>query len=195
MNELQPIAHGELSDLRDLSNQCFLERANDGRVFAVSRFILVNGEEYRLHENGQVAHPSALVLTDKENIGPRTIIEEDAQIHQGVKIGRNVTVGQYAMLEMGSEVGDNTSVGSKTRIESHAIIKENCEIGKSAVVGIRSEIGQGVVIEDYAFVHEGLSVGARSLIMRMARLKTNVKAGTLVYDRGTFLRAKKGSKF
>lgn len=110
-------------------------------------------------------------------VHPTAIVEEGAQLGDGV------IVGPYSL------VGASVQVGARTAIDSHVVIKQNTRIGTDCAIGVGSviggdaqdlkykgeeswvEIGNGTLIREYVTVNRGTAasgttrIGARCYLM------------------------------
>ncbi|VVB99376.1 Carbonic anhydrase [uncultured archaeon] len=73
-------------------------------------------------------------------IGEGTSIQESCVVHgEGVKIGKNVTVGHGAIVH-GCVVSDNVLVGM------NAVIMDRCEIGRWSIVAAGAVVTEGTKV-------------------------------------------------
>lgn len=107
--------------------------------------------------DGISAHPSAL-------------IDDDAELGEGV------VVGPWAIIGPGVRIGDNTEVGPRVLIERDTIIGEDCTIHNGAVLGsdpqdlkyqgenTTLEIGDRTVIREFATLNRGTAAAGRTVV-------------------------------
>lgn len=62
-------------------------------------------------------------------------ISKHAAIHQNVKIGENVSIGNYTTIEEGCEIGNNVYIGNNNVILKGTIIKNHVFIGNNNTIG------------------------------------------------------------
>jgi UDP-N-acetylglucosamine acyltransferase len=103
-------------------------------------------------------------------VHPTAIVEDGAQLGEGVKIGPF------------SLVGASVRVGDRSSIDSHVVLKKNTNIGTDCVIGVGSviggdaqdlkyqgedswvEIGNGTAIREYVTVNRGTAASGTTLV-------------------------------
>jgi UDP-3-O-[3-hydroxymyristoyl] glucosamine N-acyltransferase len=64
-----------------------------------------------------------------------TGISKNAVIHPSVKIGNNVTIGDFTIIEQGCDLGDDIFIGYNNAILQNTIIKSHVHIGSNNTIG------------------------------------------------------------
>ena len=87
-------------------------------------------------------------------IHPSAVIEEGAQLGEGVALGPFVHIGAGARVAAGSRLGPHVSVGADARIGEGALIHSGARIGARVTIGARAIIHQNAVIgaDGFSFV-------------------------------------------
>ncbi len=97
-------------------------------------------------------------------------IHETSIIGEGVKLGKNVSVGAFSLLEGDIEIGEDTVIGNRVTIKGRVKIGKNCKIYDGAVIGEEPQhldykgedtevvIGDNVIIREYVTVHRGTAL-------------------------------------
>jgi UDP-3-O-[3-hydroxymyristoyl] glucosamine N-acyltransferase len=132
-------------------------------------------------------------------------VHESAIVAEGVKLGKNVSIGACAVIETGVEIGDNsiivagckigqnTKIGANTRLDSNVVVYHNCIIGNSCIIQASTVIGStgfGYYFIDGAhrlIPHNGIvviedfvEIGANSCVDRAKFGETRIGAGTKI---------------
>ncbi|MDX1645738.1 MAG: acyl-ACP--UDP-N-acetylglucosamine O-acyltransferase [Longimicrobiales bacterium] len=113
----------------------------------------------------------AAVNTRQEvQIHPSALVDDDAELGEGV------TVGPWAIIGPGVEIGDNTEVGPRVLIERDTSIGEDCTIHNGAVLGsdpqdlkyqgehATLEVGDRTVIREFATLNRGTAASGRTVV-------------------------------
>ena len=79
-----------------------------------------------------------------------TRVHDKAFVHPTAKLGRNVSVWQFASVLQDVKIGDNVSIGA------------NCEIGRGSVIGDDSRIGHGVFLPPNSKIGRAVFIGPSS---------------------------------
>jgi acetyltransferase-like isoleucine patch superfamily enzyme len=79
-----------------------------------------------------------------------TPVDERHSIAPDVKLGKDVTLGNYINL-YGCEIGDETRIGPFVEIQKNARIGRRCKISSHTF------ICEGVTIEDHVFIGHGVT--------------------------------------
>ena len=66
-------------------------------------------------------------------VGENTNIQDNAVLHDGVRVGRNCTIGHGAIVH-GCTVGDNCLIGMGAIVLNGAVLGDNCIVGAGALV-------------------------------------------------------------
>lgn len=90
----------------------------------------------------------------KIEIGECSNVQDNATIHNGAKIGRNVTIGHNAIVH-GCEIGDNALIGMG------AVVLDGAKIGEGSIVGAAALVTGGKV-----FPPKSLILGAPAKVVR-----------------------------
>ena len=104
-------------------------------------------------------------------IHPTAMVDGNAQLGEGVKIGPYATIGADV------KIGAGTTVGQGAIIDGHSTIGECCQIFPYALIGMKTqdlkyqegsvsyvEIGDRTVIREFATVHLGTKDGEKTVI-------------------------------
>ena len=104
-------------------------------------------------------------------IHPTAMVDGNAQLGEGVKIGPYATIGADV------KIGAGTTVGQGAIIDGHSTIGEGCQIFPYALIGMKTqdlkyqegsvsyvEIGDRTVIREFATVHLGTKDGEKTVI-------------------------------
>jgi len=99
-------------------------------------------------------------------------IHKTAIVGEGVKMGRNVTIGPYAIIDGNVTLGDNVIIGAHCVLEGHTIIGSGCQLHTGAVIGSPPQdrkhqkkdkvfltIGANNVFREYVTVNPGTIEG------------------------------------
>jgi UDP-3-O-[3-hydroxymyristoyl] glucosamine N-acyltransferase len=92
------------------------------------------------------------IFDRKPNFG--TGISPKASIHPSAKLGKNVTVLDFAVVMEDAEIGDDSV------IHPHAVIEPRARIGKNTVIRANSVIGYDCVLGENCLVHSNTTIGA-----------------------------------
>lgn len=74
-------------------------------------------------------HPSAIIDTNPENIGPNTKIWAFTHICKNTVIGDNCIIGE------GVYIGPNVTIGNNCKIQNHSLIYEGLSIEDNVFIG------------------------------------------------------------
>ena len=124
---------------------------------------------------------------------PAAGVSATARIAEGVRIGKNVFIGEHVVVEAGCSIGDNTQVGHNTILHANTQIGSHVKIGCNNTIGgvgfgyepnesgeyeLMPHIGN-VVIEDY--VEIGNNTCIDRAVLGSTLLHKNVKVDNLVH--------------
>ncbi len=103
-------------------------------------------------------------------VHPTALVDDDAQLGQGV------VVGPWALLGPRVRVGDGTEVGPRVLIERDTLVGEDCRIANGAVLGTDPqdlkfkgedtvlEVGDRTVIREFATLNRGTEASGRTVV-------------------------------
>lgn len=116
-------------------------------------------------------HDASAVNTRGETeVHPTAIVDDDARLGVGVKIG------PWALIGPGVIVGDGTEIGPRVFIEKDTILGEDCAVSNGAVLGTDPqdlkfkgekatlEIGDRTIIREFATLNRGTSARGRTVL-------------------------------
>jgi UDP-N-acetylglucosamine acyltransferase len=111
-----------------------------------------------------------------------------AYVHQGAKLGNNITIEPFAVVHENVTIGDGSIIMSHAVLMPFTNIGKNCKIFPSAVIGAipqdlkfageetTVEIGDGTTIREFVTVNRGTKdkwktvIGSNSLLMAYAHV-------------------------
>jgi len=132
-------------------------------------------------------------------------VDSTAKVADGVKIGKNVSIGPCVVIEGGVEVGNdtiiaagckigqNTKIGRATRLDCNVVVYHNCTIGNNVIIQANTVIGSvgfgysliegahrliphnGVVV-----IEDYVDIGANCCVDRAKFGETRIGAGTKI---------------
>jgi UDP-3-O-[3-hydroxymyristoyl] glucosamine N-acyltransferase len=120
-------------------------------------------------------------------------IAKTAVIDPSVKLGKNLSIGEYVVIEVGCSIGDDTTIGHNTVIKSRTQIANRVQIGSSNVIGgvgfgyEKDENGDYVVIPHVGnvVIETGVEIGNNTCVDRgvlgSTILRENCKIDNLVH--------------
>ncbi len=151
----------------------------------------------------KVAYKLLDILYPEEERKPN--ISKTAVLGNGVKIGKDVYIGDYVVIEDNVEIGDGTKIypftfiGRNTKIGQDVVIHPRVTIYKNAVIGNRVILHSGVVLAGDGFgyyqedgkhikinhigsvvIEDDVEIGANTTIDRAMIDKTVVGKGTKI---------------
>ncbi|PKL29124.1 MAG: transferase [Spirochaetae bacterium HGW-Spirochaetae-2] len=121
-------------------------------------------------------------------------ISKNAIIHDGVKIGKNVTIRDFSVIYPGVIIGDNVEImegsiigrlpkGAKAVARKPLEEYKTVEIGNDCVISTHSIIytdvliGEGTLIGDGASIREQCKIGCNCIISRYVTINYNTSIG------------------
>jgi UDP-3-O-[3-hydroxymyristoyl] glucosamine N-acyltransferase len=133
-------------------------------------------------------------------------IDGRSVIADGVRLGRDLSIGPFVVIEEGAIVGDRTVIRPNTTIAAGATIGHDCAIGAGVSIRERCQLGDRVVVHDGAVIgsdgfgfvrradgsyqkipqtsvvilEDDVEVGANTTIDRPAIGETRICAGTKI---------------
>jgi UDP-3-O-[3-hydroxymyristoyl] glucosamine N-acyltransferase len=132
-------------------------------------------------------------------------VHKSANVAEGVKLGKNVSIGPFVVIETGAEIGEstiispgckigqNTKIGSNTRLDANVVVEHNCVVGNSCIIQANTTIGSTGF--GYYFIngshrlipHNGnvviedfVEIGANCCVDRAKFGQTRIGAGTKI---------------
>jgi acetyltransferase-like isoleucine patch superfamily enzyme len=121
--------------------------------------------------------------------GPYCVIDDSAEIGDGVRFGAHVVVHPGTVIREGCEIQDGAVLGKPPKLARHSTARGAVEplvLGPGAVVCCRAivfagaRIGADAIIGDQAFVRERAVIGAGSVIGRGSAVDNDVVVGERV---------------
>jgi len=104
-------------------------------------------------------------------------VHSTAMVDKNAQLGDGVKVGPYATVGANVKIGSGTTIGQGAIIDGHSTIGENCQIFPYALIGMKTqdlkyqegsvsyvEIGDRTVIREFATVHLGTKDGEKTII-------------------------------
>lgn len=103
-------------------------------------------------------------------VHPTALVDPDAELGQGVR------VGPWALVGPGVRVGDGTEVGPRAVLERDTWVGEDCRISCGAVLGTDAQdlkyqgertflmVGDRTVIREYATLNRGTAAAGRTVV-------------------------------
>lgn len=117
-------------------------------------------------ENPRAAFREAvrLLYPEEESDGE---VDPTARIAPGARLGPRVEVGAYAVVESDAEIGEGTRIGAQTVVKEGARVGAECVIGEGCTVSgavrmgdrVRVQTGARLGTEGYGYVDEGGQLG------------------------------------
>ncbi len=110
----------------------------------------------------------------------QTLIFENAQIRENVKIGEGCIIDSYAHIGSDAEIGENCL------IQAFSCVAHDCKIGDYCRIDVRSllvggvKVGQGVTVHTNAVVSHKVVLEDNSTVAAMSFVIRSVKEGTTV---------------
>lgn len=81
-------------------------------------------------------------------------IDETAQIHPSVKLGKNLTIQKNVVIEKDVKIDDNTFIGH------NCVVMKNSKIGKNCKIYPNTTLYEDTVIKNNVIIHSGCVIGA-----------------------------------
>ncbi len=126
------------------------------------------------------------------------MISNLAVVHPKAKLGKNVTIDQFASVYEDVEIGDNCHIGSSAVIFQDTTIGNNCKIFPGAVIGAVSQdlkykgektstlIGNNNIIREYVTINKGTTdrmvtkIGDNNMLMAYTHIAHDCLIGNHV---------------
>lgn len=126
-------------------------------------------------------------------------IHKTAIVEEGAELAEGVSVGPFSIIGKGAKVGRNTKVHSSVVIDGHVEIGENCQIYPFASIGLPPQdlkykgeetsvvIGSGNIIREYITIHRAsvggggkTEVGDGNFLMAYVHIAHDCKIGSRI---------------
>lgn len=129
---------------------------------------------------------STSVISKKAKIGQNVKIGAFCVIEDGVQIGDNTVIENYAMILENSKIGSNTKIGTYTKVGKNAIvgdncsftsyceIRDNCQLGNRVSMGSRCTLSANTIVEDDVIMKYGFVVTDTPNLNENDKKKTGV---------------------
>lgn len=104
-------------------------------------------------------------------------VHTTAVVHEGAKLGVNVTIGPHAVVYRTAEIGDNTVIGSHCVI-AHPALADYA--GRPLVIGANSNIRAHTVIYEGSTFGDRLETGHHVLLREGTKAGRDLRAGVFV---------------
>jgi acetyltransferase-like isoleucine patch superfamily enzyme len=118
--------------------------------------------------------------------GPYCVVDDSAEIADGVRLGAHVVVHPGTVIGPGCEVQDGAVLGKPPKLARHSTARGAVEplvldggavVCCGAIVLAGARIGAGAIVGDQAFVRERTVIGAGSVIGRGSAVDNDVVVG------------------
>ena len=156
------IAPLERAGPTDLS---FLVSAKYADMFAASRagIVLISPDLAGLESSATtrivVARPHEAIASVIPRLYPSTLPRVDG-IHQTVRIGRGVLLGQDVRLGANVVIGDGAMLGDRVIVEANAVIGDGVRIGADCVLWPGAVLYPGTQLGERVMIHAGVRLGS-----------------------------------
>lgn len=135
---------------------------------------------------------SAISTRGETLVHPTALVDDDAELGQGV------VVGPWAIVGPGVQVGDGTEVGPRVLIERDTVVGEDCRLFNGAVLGTDPQdmkyqgeetylrVGDRTVVREFATLNRGTAasgstvVGSDCLLMAYSHVAHDCELGSHV---------------
>jgi UDP-3-O-[3-hydroxymyristoyl] glucosamine N-acyltransferase len=124
-----------------------------------------------------------------QNVHPRAIVHESAELAKDVRIGPGAFVGANVKLARGVFIGANSVIEDETAIDEDTVVHPLVFIGHSTVIGKRCEIHPQCCVgkEGYGYAHDEKFNHTKIPHQGRVVLEDDVHiGGNCTIDRGTF---------
>ena len=171
-------------------NESYVKILNSHIVFAIlpPSYHGIPKCSYVLSDNPRLSMAKVIAKFFQTKRAPT--IAKTAIISPEVKIGKEVSIGEYCILDGDITIGDRTIIGHHVRIEGETVIGCNCCIKSGASIGEegfgfeRDENGINVHFPQIGRIEIGdnVYIGANSTVERAALEVTKIEDGVAVDD-------------
>ena len=108
--------------------------------------------------------------------GGETVVHPTALVDDDAELGQGVIVGPWAMLGPRVRIGDGTEIGPRVLVERNTTVGEDCRISNGAVLGTDPqdmkylgedtvlEVGPRAVIREFATLNRGTAASGRTVV-------------------------------
>ncbi|HBF38396.1 MAG TPA: UDP-3-O-(3-hydroxymyristoyl)glucosamine N-acyltransferase [Firmicutes bacterium] len=130
--------------------------------------------------------PSADISMDTE-IGEFAVIEAEAKIAAGCRIGHHVIIHRGTILGSNTVVGDHAVLGKLPQLAKTSTVEQkvlgplkigaNCQIGTGAIMYAGTTVDEDTMVADLASVRENCRIGKAVLIGRGVAVENNTSIG------------------
>ncbi len=123
------------------------------------------------------------------------MIAKTAVISPTAKIGKNVSIGEYAIIEDGAVIGDNTKIGPYCIIRKNAQIGNNCkftaycEIRDNVKIGDNTSFGSRCTVSANAWIGKNVVIKYGFVLTDTPNLEENDKKTVGYVDDGALIGA------
>lgn len=144
-------------------------------------------ETTRIGRNCQI-HPTAIIASNGVTIGDNVIVEEYAVIREGCQIGNNVCIhaGAYIGIDNADLCWDDAGKIVKMRETGRICIADNVEVGFRAMLGRgtfpynTTFVGERTCIESGVLIAHNCCIGRDCFVAAMSQICGSVQVGTQV---------------
>lgn len=151
------VKEAQKGDLSFIANAKYSPLAEKTKASAliVPRDVSIPGKSVIRTDNPSLAFTKAVSLfVDDDAPKPAVGVHPTAVIADGVKIGKNVSIGPCAVIESKAEIGDGVVIGSGTYIGRSTKIGKDSHLYPHVMVREKISIGERVII------HSGAAIGS-----------------------------------
>ncbi len=137
-----------------LADKKFLNKLKDSRASAV---IVQKPLET---DKAQVIHPAPalafakLLAEMKPEPRPEPGIDKQSSIAEGVKLGKEVTIGPFV------SVGKNVTIGDHTVLHPGVVVHDGCTLGDHTTLHAHVTLYRSTVVGNHVTIHAGAVIGA-----------------------------------
>lgn len=97
---------------------------------------------------------AALLELYQQSKPEKTGIQPTASIHENVRLGENLYIGDYTVIE------ENAKVGNNSKIYPQVYIGEGVEVGEGTIIYAGVKVYEGCKIGNNCIIHSGVVIGA-----------------------------------
>jgi len=120
----------------------------------IKKILINKALESGLKPMETIIDPSAIVLTDKSNIGI------GGMISPGCVVTTNIKIGDYVTLNLNTTVGHDTSIGDYCTTNPGVHLSGEIKIGES------NEFGTGSILRDRITIGSNKTFGAQTAVVK-----------------------------